>query len=335
MSKDSKSFAFLALAYNHEQFIVEHLESIKYLVETHGQGTRCELIINDDCSKDKTVYLIEKWLEVNGFLFDRVVKLFNKKNIGTCASIVNMLENVKADNLKLTACDDVYSYENIFKYSLLEDNISIRSGVPLSLIDGQLFENKVDTINIIASDIIYKDKPLITRFKLLSNNNAPNIIYNKKYLMNENVIDFLKGFDVVEDWPIQIAIAENYPETSFDLVNKVFVYYRRTSGSAYIVAKGRLFDDNTNIYDHLIRNEKSLFKRKLLENRLFLYKLGNKIANKILNISFFVYFYSIVVRIHNVYFSCISSNLQVNSHKEHYDLIQNNAHEITEAIDRL
>ena len=40
-------FTFLALAYNHEKYIIEHLESIKYLVEKYGSGINCKIIIND------------------------------------------------------------------------------------------------------------------------------------------------------------------------------------------------------------------------------------------------------------------------------------------------
>ena len=44
-----KSFAFLVLAYNHELFIIDHLESIKFQILTYGKGLEIDLIINDDC----------------------------------------------------------------------------------------------------------------------------------------------------------------------------------------------------------------------------------------------------------------------------------------------
>ena len=111
-NKSRTSFAFLVLAYNNENYILEHLESIKYLVLTYGNAIDVDLIINDDCSSDRTQSLVDEWLLINAGLFRFVKTIYNQKNIGTCASVGNMLSNVVADRCKLTAGDDVYSFEN-------------------------------------------------------------------------------------------------------------------------------------------------------------------------------------------------------------------------------
>ena len=46
----TNGFTFLTVAYNHEKFILEHLESIRYLVNNYGDGIDVSIIINDDCS---------------------------------------------------------------------------------------------------------------------------------------------------------------------------------------------------------------------------------------------------------------------------------------------
>ncbi|WP_151798774.1 hypothetical protein [Acinetobacter bereziniae] len=69
-----KSFSFLILAFNHEKYIIEHLESIKFLVEMHAENIEVDLIINDDKSTDDTVFLINQWLQLNDILFINVVK---------------------------------------------------------------------------------------------------------------------------------------------------------------------------------------------------------------------------------------------------------------------
>mgnify|MGYP003903931467 CR=1 FL=1 len=71
--------------------------------------------MNDDCSKDRTVELVDHWVSVNSKIFRNITKLYNDQNLGTCLSVVNMLKYLNADFCKLTAGDDVYSYENIFK----------------------------------------------------------------------------------------------------------------------------------------------------------------------------------------------------------------------------
>lgn len=321
MINNVSSFSFLALAYNHEKYVIEHLESIKYLVSEYGKDIICNLIINDDCSKDDTVALIDKWLDVNAYLFGNVVKLYNKKNIGTCASVLNMLNYIGSDAIKLTACDDVYSYENIFAYSDLPDSISMRTGIPLSLVDGRLFKKRLEVLSILSSDIIYKNKKLISRFKFLSNNNAPNMLYNKNYLNSSQVKSFISRFDVVEDWPAQVSIAKSFPDAKFDIVRKVFVYYRRTSGSTYIVANDRFLKDKVKMYECLIGSERSRFGAMILNNRLYLFNKGSRIANKLLNLSFYFYLFSVLKNLFPIVFQSATLNLNVERHIEHYCLI--------------
>lgn len=316
-----KSFSFLVLAYNHEQYIIQHLESIKYLVERYGAGVRFEIIVNDDCSKDATVEVIDQWLAGNSHLFYRVVKFFNSENLGTCASVVNMLGAVTSDYYKLTAGDDVYSFENIFELAVQEGDVSIVSGLPLDLSDGLISEKRSDIFSIVSTQAIYHKKSLAQRFKFLSNNNAPNILYLPSYISDPSVIAFLKGFDVVEDWPIQVAIAEKYPDSKFVLLDKVYVYYRRTPGSTYLVAGGRFYKDKCKLYEYLISKEKRLFSRFLLRNRYFCFRLGSPFVNKFGNLAFIVFASGIVMNFSKIYrrFSALDTKLSL--HQEHFNYL--------------
>jgi len=320
-----EGFSFLAVAYNHEKYIIEHLESIKYLVESYGSGINCKLIINDDCSKDRTVELIDGWLHQNPSLFHAVIKLYNKDNLGTCASVINMLAHVDTPYLKLTACDDVYSFENIFEYMVLEDEVAILSGYPLGLIGGELSLNKKDIFSMTASDVIYSNQPLTDRFKFLSNSNAPNIFYNHKYLTDERVISFLKNFDVVEDWPIQIAISENFPSTKYKQIDKVFVYYRRTLGSTYLVAGNRFYEDKCNAYNYLICKESNILYKYILKSRLLCFKLNNPLFNKFLNIAFYKFLLSVAFRFLKINDLQEKLDLNLKRHQIHYGFIRGKA----------
>jgi hypothetical protein len=325
MRKLEESFVFLALAYNHQNYIIEHLESIKYLVENYGSSVNCKLIINDDCSKDKTTELIDFWLSRNSNLFCNVVKIYNGENLGTCASLVNMLSHVDTQYLKVTACDDVYSFENIFKFMMLEDDVSILSGYPLSLVNEKLFLNKKDIFNILASDVMYCNRLLADRFKFFSNNNAPNIIYNHNFLTDDRVIKFLGSYDVIDDWPIQIGISKYFPHSRFKQLDKVFVYYRRTSGSAYLVASDRFYEDKVKIYRYLIDNESVFIKRTILKSRHFCFKLKNSYFNKIFNLGFYVYFLMLFYKIFKIFEKFRSINFNFNDHALHYNLIKKRA----------
>ena len=59
MSNKSKSFAFLVLCHNQEDYIIEHLESIKYLSLKYGDNIDIDIIINDDFSNDSSPKLIK------------------------------------------------------------------------------------------------------------------------------------------------------------------------------------------------------------------------------------------------------------------------------------
>lgn len=64
-----KEFTFFTLSFNQEKYIIQHLESIKYQIETYGAEYLIHYIICDDSSSDKTIYYAKKWLERNKRLF--------------------------------------------------------------------------------------------------------------------------------------------------------------------------------------------------------------------------------------------------------------------------
>lgn len=317
------AFTFGVLTFNHERYILEHLESIKYLIQEYGGTIAVDIIINDDHSQDKTIQLIQNWLQLNSSIFRTVTKLFNPKNMGTCQGFLNIIKHTQTESLKITAGDDVYSCENLFKHAALSDNISILSGVPLNIIGGQLSKNKKEILEIFLSQRIYRSKNYISRFIWLSNNNAPNIIYKKSTLTTKKYEDFISTYDVIEDWPTQIFIAENYPHTRFELIKKVFVYYRRTPGSTFIVANKRFKKDKIAIYDYLIARNSKALERMALINRKICFLMGNATLNKLFNFSFYLFAAQSVSRIYSE--NREANSIDINKFHQHYNLIKRNA----------
>ena len=140
MQKNQTSFSFLVITYNHELYIIEHLESIKYQIELYGRGYTIDILINDDCSNDRTVELIEKWFNINKALFNRVVVKTNNINKGTCSSVTNLLLLIETKAFKLTAGDDIYSFENIFDAAIVDDKTAFISGFPFYIENNDLKE---------------------------------------------------------------------------------------------------------------------------------------------------------------------------------------------------
>lgn len=88
----------ICLAYNHEAYVVEALESV-----LNQSYPNIELLIADDCSTDFSVAVIEKWLQNHpNILFFR-----NKKNLGNTKTFNNAVKHAKGDFIIDLAADDV------------------------------------------------------------------------------------------------------------------------------------------------------------------------------------------------------------------------------------
>lgn len=322
----SNSFTFCILAYNHKDYIIEHLESVKYLVSNFGYKRIINLIVNDDASSDGTSEYIDMWLLENGCIFDNVKKIYNVNNLGTCESLVNICNYLDTDICKITAGDDVYSCENIFEFIDSYDyNSNIVSGMPIRLYDMCVKDSFLEKFNYFASDIVYKNNNLITRLSSPSIINAPNLFYPVKFLKNKNVIEIVSNYDVVEDLPLQIAIAKNYSDASIISTSTPIVLYRRTIGSTYIVANKRFVKDQLLIFDYLINifeTKNKIFNVLLLKNRKLVFRLRRFNISKFLNFPLLIYifraFYSFFFVVSK--YNKASSDLII--YQKHYDYIK-------------
>ncbi len=319
------SFAFLVVTYNHQDYILEHLESIKYLVQRYGQDIDVDVIVNDDCSTDLTRCLLDSWLQINAGMFRNVKAIYNPKNLGTCASVDNMLTHMVADRCKLTAGDDVYSFENIFELTQHGSDVAMISGRALYLLGDVLELDQVFNALATATQAIYQHDTLLHRFKHFSYNNAPNLFYATECLLSSKVRAYLRRFDVIEDWPLQIAIAREFHQHRFILIDKILVYYRRTTGSTYIVANKRFMKDKVKIYDDLIQNEDSLIERIRLFNRKLCFKKQNRWINKLFNLDMYFFSISCLMRIIKIARCNNKIEKNISKHVKHFQYIQSMA----------
>lgn len=326
MHADTKpSFAFLVVTYNHQKYILEHLESIKYLVQTHGSAWDVDLIVNDDASRDQTRTLVDRWLALNATMFRHVKTLYNPKNLGTCASVNNMLTHMVADRCKLTAGDDVYSFENIFELTAYSIDTAMLSGRVLYLLGDELSVDPMANTLATATQAIYQRDSLLHRFKHLSYINTPNLLYATECLLNPKVRDFLQRFDVVEDWPLQVAIAREYPQHRLSLIDQVLVYYRRTTGSTFIVANQRFMKDKLQLYADLIQNESNFWERLRLKSRRYGFESQNRWVNKLLNLDWYLFLLASATQVFKLYPQDATLNRSVQAHQQHYSQIRANA----------
>ena len=324
--KNIDSFTFCVLSFNHEKFILDHLNSIKFQIINYGKNIDCNIIINDDASTDGTVELIDNWLKKNYYNFKNICKIYNTNNLGTCKGVVNISKKLKTKFFKLTAGDDVYSSTNIFSFLKNNDRFSLLSGLPLRLVDGVVSYSLFEIINYLASAYIYKNESLIDRLSNVSIVNAPNLFYSEKYLKNNKIIEFLSGYDVVEDWPLQIAIALNDKYSNLISSKTNIVLYRRTLGSTYLVANSRFEKDQIKVFDYLINYYKNLnriLKVIMLKNRRYLFIKKSFILKSVFNLQRIIYFFKLIFYIPEIYNDYLSIKLNIKKEQMHYDNLRN------------
>lgn len=315
------SFSFLILTYNHEKYIVEHLESIKYQILNHGSEIAIDLLINDDSSKDKTIFLVDLWLHANKSLFRNIKKVYNQNNIGTAASVIALINLINTDMFKMTAGDDIYSFENIFEAAVFSNDFAFHSGFPLYFKKNLPYFNTLSTYLHVATQHVYAKQNLYERFQRFNYHNAPNLFYNLKYIKSEEILSYLRRYDVIEDWPLQIAISRFYPELKFKYSSKVYVYYRRTSGSIFLTENKRFSKDKLEIYNDLIVNSNSAFVKALLICRAFCFKNQKIPFIKILNFDLWIFFLKSIPFFITILMYRTNSKIDLNMHRQHLNLI--------------
>jgi glycosyltransferase involved in cell wall biosynthesis len=319
------NFTFIVLTYNHANYILEHLESIKYLVVTYGDGISVDVIIADDASRDNTTKLAASWLNKNAGLFRRLTMLSDGINRGTCKNLTRAIACLETDYCKITAGDDVYSFVNIFIEAKKVDGREILSGFPLNLIDGVLTNTRFEIFNIFATNVIYEGSPYLHRLRKINFFYAPCIVYAVPALLDKRVTEFVEGYAVTEDYPLQIRMAELRSPLKFLQVEKVFVYYRRTAGSTYIIKSTAFNKDKTDIFRYLIRTDADRYSKALLENRLFCFNLKSKFLKLFLNLNIYLYCFHLILNVGKILLKFLSFDTELPKHQAHYELIKSQA----------
>ena len=129
-----KEFTFIVITYNQEQYVVEHLNSIKNLIELYGKDMSIDLVHADDKSRDGTVEVVRKWLDQNRDLFRNVTVIEREKNVGTIRNIKSAIEATKTEQFKFLAGDDKYNGE---KNEMLSKSMGKLVRVSLSSLKAQ------------------------------------------------------------------------------------------------------------------------------------------------------------------------------------------------------
>lgn len=209
----------VVITYNSAQYVLETLNSIK-----EQSYSNIELIISDDCSKDKTVEICRDWLAKNKEKFVRTELITVEKNTGTSANINRGIKASKGKWIKSIAGDDC------LLPNCISDNVS------------HVIKN--EHVNILFSRVkpignveegrkwpFLNPEPFFAAFTprqfriLLCERNflpAPSVFMRKSVW--EQLGGYNEDIPLLEDWPMWMKATQMGYELSF--MNKETAEYR-------------------------------------------------------------------------------------------------------------
>ena len=320
---DRKKFTFLVFTYNHEKYILEYLESVKFQINTYGYDYDVKLVVSDDFSTDNTRIYIDKWLEKNRDLFHDILVINNKNNLGTCVNFTNTWDKIDSEFFHFCGGDDLYSFENVFELAGFVNKFDVVSSLPLYLTNGELWCNYKSIYGVLISNEIYTSfKQRVRGINFIF---APCLFYTSRLLSNWTIKKFVELFKVVEDFPLQVKMAEEFEPIRFYQSKKILLYYRRTNNSTYIVKNTAFSEDKIAVFNYLIKTETQYFRKILLINRLFCFKINSKILRFSLNLNYWIFGLKCILKSFKIVKEIVGFKVQIDQHKSHYNSIRSNA----------
>lgn len=256
------TFTFGVMAYNHEDFICEILESIKYQIIKFGKNEIVRLVITDDFSSDATVKKIENWLISNRSLFAEVKTIFNKENYGISHNFNLILDEINNENFKVIAGDDVISNSNIFSASNGIGEHSL-----LQFLHCRLHNYCIEAMEPIElMGVFWKMKHCnISRFSLLkqflldcSLIHTPSTLFSKKLYRDSDAKKLNIKFKFLEDAPTWYSMIKNVDNFTIDFKPVILVLYRisdRSITHSESASNSKFKDDVSNLNQYYIEKE--------------------------------------------------------------------------------
>lgn len=195
--------------YNSENYIEKTLDSIK--LQTYAN---LELILIDDCSADRSLAIVQDWLQINSGRFINVALLKNGQNRGTSYSCRRLQHAAKGVFFEKLDADDIIFPNKISRQ--VECMISnpevaiVYSNTQLIDSDGNLLDNDYFGVQKFCaitdghgpSGFVF-DKLIIEDF-----------IPNSSVLIRKNILDEIGGYDetlFTEDWDLWLRICSVHP----------------------------------------------------------------------------------------------------------------------------
>lgn len=216
-------FTFVTITFNQEHFIIEHLESIRYQIENFG-GNQCfEYVLSDDGSRDCTMQLVQKWLDLNGELFKEVHLLGSNENRGIVQNYLRGTSQVETEAYKALAGDDLFYKNDIF--SVIGDYDLVMSPV---IKYGEYYVSGSIGIERLME---HKDIRSLERLIKITNFfNAPGAFMNPELIQDPGLRNALVKYRWIEDVPTWHYLFTQKNDIRISINKLPYVLYRTSDG---------------------------------------------------------------------------------------------------------
>lgn len=219
-------FTFVTITYNHEKYIIEHLESIKYQIEHFSEGKQIHLTISDDGSQDDTMLFVQQWTEQNKHLFSEIVLLTSRENKGVVKNYLRATENIKTLTYKLLAGDDLYYKNNIFEIGEALKEREIIFTPALNFNEGTVWNTQhMDRLLTLETT-----NQIIKNLKFENPFNAPATFYSTALIQEDGLRTFISKYKWIEDLPSYYYLFNERTAINYGIEMKPYILYRSSVG---------------------------------------------------------------------------------------------------------
>lgn len=212
--------------YNHEKFVADCLESI-----LNQSYSNFEVIICDDCSKDKSVAVIQEMKEKFEEHEIRFILLENRQNRGITPNINRMLKEAQGEYVKIIASDDMlaenYMAEMVAVLEekptlqfLFSNGHKIMEKATYPVEEQYLLGTLMEQIPDCKTNVFER----IYTFNFVP---APTLLFRR------NVLEEVGGYDEnigIEDLEMLLRVLQRYPD-GMGVSEEKLVYYRINDNS--------------------------------------------------------------------------------------------------------
>lgn len=208
----------MVVTYNSEKTILTTLESI--LSQTY-EPKNIELVISDDCSKDRTLDVVTNWVAENGNKFYRAIIISKEENKGISHNCNTGWKACTSDWIKSIGGDDFLAddcLEKNFEYV----NKNKECDIVFSKMKwfGRLSKVTPEPYNLPFFSLTAKEQYYYLMFK--SFNIAPTSFISRKVLEDIGFAD--EKFTLIEDLPLWLKFTSKGYKLHF--FPDITVYYR-------------------------------------------------------------------------------------------------------------